>query len=209
MGVVGSIWRQAQRELDTNSAIQDSKPGQPRKTNKNHHQLGCDLSCDSVSRTYILGPDTTYTYRIKTSEAGVVGVAPTGSPTFCLNFCLHWVQLSPRNCMDLHTRGCRHGIYQMCRIMIRSVHFNRGNARNAVARRLHVLPPTNADLLLCSSRLSEEGGVGLAGDSLQGIEEGEAGDRILTGSTAGGSPGKLCRPNHHRLPPLPLLLQLR
>ena len=141
VGVVGSIWRQAQRELDTNSAIQDSKPGQPRKTNKNHHQLGCDLSCDSVSRTYILGPDTTYTYHIKTSEAGVVGVAPTGSPTFCLNFCLHWVQLSPRNCMDLHTRGCRHGIYQMCRIMIRSVHFNRGNARNAVARRLHVLPP--------------------------------------------------------------------
>ena len=134
MGVVGSIWRQAQRELDTNSAIQDSKPGQPRKTNKNHHQLGCNLSCDSVSRTYILGPDTTYTYRIKTSEAGVVGVAPTGSPTFCLNFCLHWVQLSPRNCMDLHTRGCRHGIYQMCRIMIRSAHFNRGNARNAVAR---------------------------------------------------------------------------
>lgn len=35
--------------------------------------------------------------------------------------------------MDLHTRGW-HGIYQMCRIMNRSLHFNRGNARDAVAR---------------------------------------------------------------------------
>ena len=35
--------------------------------------------------------------------------------------------------MDLHTRGW-HGIYQMCRIMNRSLHFNRGNARDALAR---------------------------------------------------------------------------
>ena len=33
--------------------------------------------------------------------------------------------------MDLHTRGW-HGIYQMCRIMNRSLHFNRGNARDAL-----------------------------------------------------------------------------
>ena len=115
---------------------QDSQ-GKQTKITTNLAAISAVIPCPE----HILGPDTTYTYRIKTSEAGVVGVAPTGSPTFCLNFCLHWVQLSPRNCMDLHTRGCRHGIYQMCRIMIRSVHFNRGNARNAVARRLHVLPP--------------------------------------------------------------------
>ena len=34
--------------------------------------------------------------------------------------------------MDPDTRRW-HGIYQMCRIMNRSVHFNRGNARDAVA----------------------------------------------------------------------------
>ena len=110
-----------------------SKPGQPLKTNKSpttalNLKFGSSFAVWSVSRTYILGPDTNYTYRINLS-----GVAPTSLPTFYLNFCLHWVKLSPRNCMDLHTRGW-HGIYQMCRIMNRSLHFNRGNARDALAR---------------------------------------------------------------------------
>ena len=72
--------------------------------------------------------------------------------------------------------------------MNRSVHFNRGNARDAVAG-MGAGYKSPATLQLCNmARLGAE--------SLgrQGVEGGEPGDRILTGSAAGGSPGKLCGP---------------
>lgn len=122
-----SSWRRAQRELDTNLPIQARTAAENKQITNNYLKFGS--SWWSASRTYILGPDMSYTYRINLG-----GVAPTSLPTFVyLDFCLHWVKLSPRNCMDLHTRGW-HGIYQMCRIMNRSLHFNRGNARDALAR---------------------------------------------------------------------------
>ena len=91
--------------------------------------------------------------------------------------------------MDLHTRGW-HGIYQMCRIMNRSLHFNRGNARDAVAR----MGAGYTSLHCNSASLGEKEGSTAVADCRGWVEGGEAGDRILTGSTAGGSPGKLCGP---------------
>ena len=108
-------------------------PGQPRETNNNLESVRSGLkkprSVASDDRVQRISCHRTRTTRIALTSRGA---APTSLPTFCLKFCLHWVELSPRNCMDLHTRRW-HGIYQMCRIMNRSLHFNRGNARDAVA----------------------------------------------------------------------------
>ena len=108
-------------------------PGQPRETNNNLESVRSGLkkprSVASDDRVQRISWHRTRTTRIALTSRGA---APTSLPTFCLKFCLHWVELSPRNCMDPDTRRW-HGIYQMCRIMNRSVHFNRGNARDAVA----------------------------------------------------------------------------
>ena len=106
-------------------------PGQPRETNNNLESVRSGLkkprSVASDDRVQRISCHRTRTTRIALTSRGA---APTSLPTFCLKFCLHWVELSPRNCMDPDTRRW-HGIYQMCRIMTRSLHFNRRNARDA------------------------------------------------------------------------------
>ena len=81
-------------------------PGQPRETNNNLESVRSGLkkprSVASDDRVQRISWHRTRTTRIALTSRGA---APTSLPTFCLKFCLHWVELSPRNCMDPDTHA--------------------------------------------------------------------------------------------------------